>query len=65
MGKSSGYDTESIYFDDEVLFHETVMEYITRESEEKLRSKEYGSDLPGVMTEDTFRLLMETGEPIS
>jgi len=60
VGKNSGYDTESIYFDDDVLFHEIIMESIARVKEEKLRCKEYGACLPDVMTEDSFRLLMET-----
>ncbi|WP_067625208.1 hypothetical protein [Alicyclobacillus acidiphilus] len=60
MGKNTGFDVDAIYFDDDVLFHEIVMEYIAREKEEESRSREYGLDLPDVMTEDAFRLLMET-----
>jgi len=56
---NTSFDMESIYFDDDVLFHETVLEIIAREKEEKLRNREYGCDLPEVMTEDGFRLLME------
>ena len=51
---------ESIYFDDDVLFHETVMEIIAWEKEKKLCSRECSLDLSDVMFEDGFRLLIET-----
>ena len=62
MENSTDFDMESIYFDDDVLCHEIIMEYVMQEKEEKLRSREYGCSLPEVMTEDGFRLLMETAD---
>lgn len=59
MENNSGFDMEAIYFDDDVLFHETVMEIITWEKEEELRSRESRLGLPDMITEDAFRLLME------
>ena len=60
MENTTDSNIVTIDFDDDVLFHEFVMEYVMREKEEKLRSEEYGACLPDVMTEDSFRLLMET-----
>ncbi|MCF8564674.1 hypothetical protein LLE49_07930 [Alicyclobacillus tolerans] len=60
MENNSGFDVEAVYFDDDVLFHETVMEIIAWEKEDELRSTESRLELPDIMTEDAFRLLMET-----
>lgn len=59
MENSTDFDMESIYFDDDVLFYETVMEIITWEKEKNLCSRESRLDLPDVMTEDGFRFLKE------
>ena len=59
MENTADFNIATIDFDDDVLFHEFVMEYAMREKEEKLRGEEYGACLPDVMTEDSFRLLME------
>lgn len=58
MENNSGFDMEAIYFDDDVLFHENIMEIIAWEKEDELRSTESRLELPDIMTEDGFRLLM-------
>lgn len=62
MENTTDSNIATIDFDDDVLFHEFVMECVMWEKEEKLRFWEYGIDFPEVMTEDAFRLLIETAD---
>ena len=59
MENNTGFDMDANYLDDEIMFHEIVMEYTAREQEEKLRSRDDGWGLPDVMTEEAYRILME------
>ncbi|EPZ53083.1 hypothetical protein [Alicyclobacillus acidoterrestris] len=67
MGEVSGLDREGVHLDEEIMFDEWVRECVALEQEERrnqdrvrVLSKDDGYELPEVVTEDSFRLLMET-----
>lgn len=67
MGQTSGLDREGVHLDDEIMFDEWVRECVAREQEERrnqdqvrVLSRDDGYELPEVVTEDSFRMFMET-----
>ena len=69
MENVSGLDRDTVHLDDEIMFDEWVRECVAREQEEcrdqdqlRVLTRDDGYGLPGVLTENAFRLLGETSE---
>ena len=67
MREVSGLDREGVHLDDEIMFDEWVRECVFREHEERKKqdqlrvlSRDDGWQLASPLTEDAFRLLIET-----
>ncbi len=67
MDEVTGFDSEAIHLDDEIMFDEWVRECIARERVEqrnqdqiRMLSRDDGWQLPSPLTEGAFRLSLES-----
>ncbi len=69
MDEVTGFDSEAIHLDDEIMFEEWVVEYLAKEKKEKMMkdqfrmlSRDAGWELASPLAEDAFRLSLESIE---